>query len=185
MASRTKSRADLQNLPMLPHESIYIGVDIGKFQHVAGFVSKTLLERYQHFENCPAFVFEQSREGFRAFVERLRAYCPVEQCFVVMEQTGHYHRPFLQYLLELDISVYVIHVQSRESGMLKTDKRDALRLANHLYNQLALGVQVANKLQAIRRAVPVLATSHIRSKKSAYHDPVRSFSSLFMHQDRW
>ncbi len=38
--------------------------------------------------------------------------------------------------------------------MLKTDKRDALGLANHLYSQLALGVQVANKLQVIRRAVP-------------------------------
>lgn len=71
-----------------------------------------------------------------------------------MEQTGHYHRPLLQYLLELDIPVYVIHVQSRQGGMIKTDKRDALSLANHLYNQLALGVQVENKLQVVRRAVP-------------------------------
>lgn len=154
MAKRAKSHPDLKGLPMLPRESIYIGVDIGKFQHVAGFVSKTLLERHQHFEHCPAFLFEQSREGFRTFVERIQAYCPLEQCFIVMEQTGHYHRPLLQYLLELDIPVYVMHVQSREFGMLKTDKRDALRLANHLYNQLALGVQVANKLQVIRRAVP-------------------------------
>lgn len=38
--------------------------------------------------------------------------------------------------------------------MLKTDKRDALGLANHLYNQLALGVQVEKKLQVIRRAIP-------------------------------
>jgi transposase len=121
---------------------------------LSSFVSKTLLERHQHFEHCPAFMFEQSREGFRAFVERIRAYCPLEHCFIVMEQTGHYHRPLLQYLLELDLPVYVMHVQSREFGMLKTDKRDALGLANHLYNQLALGVQVTNKLQVVRRAVP-------------------------------
>src|SRR5947209_3857298 len=38
--------------------------------------------------------------------------------------------------------------------MIKTDKRDALGLANHLYSQLELGVQVANKLQVVRRAVP-------------------------------
>ncbi len=139
---------------MLLRESIYIGVDIGKFKHVAGFVSKTLLERHQHFEHCPAFLFEQSREGFRAFVERIRAYCPLEHCFIVMEQTGHYHRPLLHYLLALDIPVYVMHVQSREAKLLKTDKRDALGLANHLYNQLALGVQVSNKLQVVRRAVP-------------------------------
>src|SRR6266566_7261536 len=154
MANKTSRHSDLQAQPELLRESLYIGVDIGKFKHIAGFVSKTLLERHQHFESCPAFLFEQSREGFRAFVERIRAYCPLEHCFIVMEQTGHYHRPLLQYLLEMDLPVYVMHVQSRETRMLKTDKRDALGLANHLYAQLALGVQVTNKLQVIRRAVP-------------------------------
>lgn len=124
---------------MLTDESLSIGVDIGKFKNVAGFLSRTLLERHQHFENCPAFIFEQSREGFSAFIERIRAYCPLEHCFILMEQTGHYHRNLQQYLLEYDLPVYVMHVQSRELGMLKTDKRDALGLANHLYNQLALG----------------------------------------------
>lgn len=70
MAAKTPS--DLKALAMLPHESIYIGVDIGKFKHVAGFVSTTLLQRHQRFESCPAFIFEQSREGFRSFAERLR-----------------------------------------------------------------------------------------------------------------
>src|SRR6266699_1757816 len=159
MAKRTASRSDLKDLPMLSHEPIYIGVDIGKFRHVAGFVSKTLLDRHKHFESCPAFLFEQSREGFRAFVERLRAYCPLEHCFIVMEQTGHYHRSLLQYLLELDLPVYVMHVQSRETRMLKTDKRDALGLANHLYDQLALGVQVTNQLQVVRHAIPPSAAA--------------------------
>ena len=135
MTKKTRTASDLHVLPMLPRESIYIGVDIGKFKHVAGFISKTLLERHQHFEHCPAFLFEQSREGFRAFVERIQTYYPLEHCFIVMEQTGPYHRPLLQYLLELDLPVYVMHVQRREFKMLKTDKRDALGLANHLYNQ--------------------------------------------------
>ncbi len=139
---------------MLPNESVHIGVDIGKFKHVAGFVSKTLLERHQHFEHCPAFTFEQSREGFRAFVERIGAYCPLEQCLILMEQTGHYHKALQQYLLELDLPVYVMHVQRRECGMIKTDKRDALGLANQLYNQLELGVQVTDKLQVVHRAIP-------------------------------
>src|SRR5437764_755011 len=47
-----------------------------------------------------------------------------------------------------------MHVQRRESGMIKTDKRDALGLANQLYNQLELGVQVADKLQVVHRAIP-------------------------------
>ena len=146
MANRTRTRSDLKALPMLPQESIYIGIDVGKFKHVAGFISKTLLERHKHFEHCPAFLFEQSREGSRAFVERIGAYGPPEQCFILLEQTGHYHKTLQQYLLEQDLPVYVIHVQRRQGGMLKTDKRDALGLANQLYNQLELGVQMADKL---------------------------------------
>jgi transposase len=38
--------------------------------------------------------------------------------------------------------------------MLKTDKRDALHLANMLYSQLELGVQVADKLHLVRRTHP-------------------------------
>jgi transposase len=154
MTSSKQRRAELEVVPMLPNEALYIGVDIGKFNHVAGFLSKTLLERHKHFDHCPAFTFEQSREGFRAFVERIQAYCPLEHCFLLMEQTGHYHRPLLQYLLELDLPVFVIHIQRRQAGMVKTDKRDALGLANQLYTQLELGAQVADTLQVIRRAIP-------------------------------
>src|SRR5260370_40621773 len=121
MVNRTIS-PDLKVLPMLLHESLYIGVDIGKFKHVAGFVSKTLLERHKHFENCPAFAFAASREGFRSFVARIRDYGPLEHIFVLMELTGHYHRPLQQYLLELDIPVYVMNVQRRTSSMNKTEK---------------------------------------------------------------
>ncbi|MBO0793783.1 MAG: IS110 family transposase [Ktedonobacteraceae bacterium] len=154
MTSSKQKRAAFQALPTLSNEALYVGVDIGKFKHVAGFLSKTLLERHKYFDHCPAFIFEQSREGFRAFVGRIQAYCPLEQCFILMEQTGHYHRSLLQYLLELDLPVFVIHVQRRQEGMVKTDKRDALGLANQLYTQLELGAQVANTLQAIRRALP-------------------------------
>jgi transposase len=155
MAQRApQQHPDLKAVPMLLNEPLYIGVDIGKAKHVAGFLSKTLLERHDRFEACPALVFENSREGFRALVERMRSLAPLEHVFVLMERTGHYHRALEQYLQELDIPVYVMHVQSRPAGMLKTDKRDALTLANQLYSQLDLGVQVANKLQLVRRVVP-------------------------------
>jgi transposase len=52
-----------------------------------------------------------------------------------------------------------MHVQERPSAMMKTDKRAALGLANTLYNQLALGVQVADKTQLVRRAVPASGTA--------------------------
>jgi hypothetical protein len=42
MARRIKAPSDPEVLPMLTDESIYIGVDSGKFQNVAGFLSRTL-----------------------------------------------------------------------------------------------------------------------------------------------
>lgn len=154
MATKIKTQMRLTSLPLLPQETLYVGVDIGKFRHVAGFLSRTLLARHERFEGCPTFAFEQSREGFRSFVDRLREYVPLEQVTVLLEQTGHYHRLLEQYLLDLDITVYRVHVQKRVEGMLKTDKRDALSLANTLYTQLELGAQVADKMQVVRRIEP-------------------------------
>src|SRR6266513_2774856 len=141
--ARQAARSPLNVVPLFSHETLYVGVDVGKFRHVAGFLSRTLLQRHERFEGCPAFAFEQSREGFCALVDRIREYVPLEQATVLIERTGHYHKNLEQYLLELDITVYRIHVQERPKGMTKTDKRDALGLANRLYTQLELGAQVA------------------------------------------
>ncbi len=148
MTSKTKTSPDLKIIPMLSHETLYVGVDIGKTTHVAGFISSTLLTRHQRFEHCPALSFNNSREGFRALIDRIGAYVPLTQVYVVLEVTGHYHRVLVQYLQELDIPTYVVHVQKRQAGLLKTDKRDALGLANLLYNQLEKGIQMGDFLQA-------------------------------------
>jgi transposase len=159
-----KARPDLQAVPMLLHETLYVGIDIGKGTHVAGFISPTLLSRYQRFEACPALSFDNSREGFRALVDRINTYVPLTQVYAVLEVTGHYHRALLQYLQELVIPVYVLHVQKRQKGLLKSDKRDALGLANHLYNQLEKGIQLGDPLQVVRRlAPPTPAAAQLRS----------------------
>lgn len=163
MPGRAKARPDLQVVPMLAQETLYVGVDIGKRTHVAGFLSVTLLTRHQRFEHCPALTFANSREGFRTLLDRIRSYVPLTQVYAVLEVTGHYHRALLQYLQELDIPVYVLHVQKRQEGLLKTDKRDALGLANLLYNQLEKGVQVGDPMQAVRRLVsPTEAAAQLR-----------------------
>ena len=154
MARRQTVRSDIVALPLLPHETLYVGVDVGKVGPIAGFLSRTLLARHERFEGCPTLAFDQSREGFRAFVDRLRELVPIEQVTVLLEHTGHYHSLLEQYLLDLAITVYRIHVQERPKGMVKTDKRDALSLANRLYTQLDLGAQVEDKMQLVRRALP-------------------------------
>ena len=84
----------------------------------------------------------------------MQAFVPLTQVQVLLEVTGHYHRALMQYLQDLGIPVYVVHVQKRPEGLLKTDKRDALNLANMLYNQLEKGVQVSEPLQAVRQLLP-------------------------------
>src|SRR5215469_685013 len=160
---KAKPSSHLQVIPMLAHETLYVGVDVGKKTHVAGFLSTTLLSRHQRFESCPALSFDNSREGFRALVDRISTYVPLTQVYLVMEVTGHYHRPLLQYLQEMGLPVYVMHAQKRQVGLLKTDKRDALGLANLLFNQLEKGIQVGDPMQAVRRlASPTKAASQLR-----------------------
>lgn len=176
-------RPDLKVIPILANESLYVGIDIGKQRHFAGFVSNTLIKRHERFEGCPVLRFDNSREGFRMLVDRIRSYVPLEQCFVLMEKTGHYHKVLEEYLLEMDISVYLMHVQKRPGGMMKTDKRDALGLANHLYNQLEKGIQVADKTQLVRRALPPTKTASllkgiIRHRYELTHEATRRKNKL-------
>ena len=49
----------------------------------SGFVSRTLLKRHERFEGCPTLTFEQSREGFRAFVDRIGECVPIEQATIL------------------------------------------------------------------------------------------------------
>lgn len=147
-------RPHLSIIPTLANESLYVGIDVGRQKHIAGFLSNTLLERHGRFEGCPALPFEHSREGFRSLIDRMRSFAPLESCYVLLEQTGHYHKTLEQYLQGLDIAVYMVHVQTRSKTMLKTDKRDNLSLANTLHSQLEKGVQVADKLMLVRRALP-------------------------------
>jgi hypothetical protein len=91
MARRSSARPNLVAVSLLPHETLYMGVDVGKFRHVAGFLYE-LLARHQRFEGCPTLVFEQSHEGFRTFVDRIRELVPLEQATILLEHTGHYHR---------------------------------------------------------------------------------------------
>jgi len=107
MPGKPSSRPELMALPRLSHETLYVGVDVGKRAHVAGFLSSTLLTRHQRFEHCPALAFDNSREGFRSLVERIQTYVPLAQVQALLEVTGHDHRALLQYLQELDIPVYL------------------------------------------------------------------------------
>lgn len=174
MPRKTSSPASPESFSLLAQETLYVGVDIGKRAHVAGFLSVTLLTRHQRFEPCPALSFDNSREGFRSLIDRIQTFVPLTQVQVLLEVTGHYHRALMQYLQDLDIPVYIIHVQKRREGLLKSDKRDALGLANMLFNQLEKGIQVDDPLQAVRKlAPPTEAAAQLRGMVQHHAELVR------------
>ena len=51
MAKRAAQRSEIKAVPQFLNESLYVGIDIGKGKHLAGFLSKTLLERHERFED--------------------------------------------------------------------------------------------------------------------------------------
>lgn len=132
---------------------LYTGIDIGKSSHYAGFLSKDLLSRHKRFERCPALAFENSRAGFGALLRAIREHATLNKCIALIERTGHYGNNLIEFLLENGVTVYSVAVSERKTGMRKTDKSDALHLANIAYTQIGLGVQVADKTQQARRIV--------------------------------
>jgi hypothetical protein len=83
MPRKATSPADQGHAPLLAHETLYARVDIGKRAHVAGFLSTTLLARHQRFEHCPALSVENSREGFRSLIDRIKTYVSLIQVQVL------------------------------------------------------------------------------------------------------
>lgn len=138
----------------LPEDEIlYIGIDIGKKSHVAGFVSDSLLQRYERFTKCPIMPVPNGRLGFTALAERIASYVSPDRCMVLLEHTGHFHHAVRDYLHDLGICVYTRHVQKRDKSQQKTDKHDALSLANDLFNQIGKGVQVKDPKDEIKHQV--------------------------------
>ena len=175
MVHKQESHPELKPVALLLHASLYVGRDVGKHTHMAGFVSSTLLQRHERFEACPALAFEQSREGFRSLVDRMRSLVPLQQAYILLEHSGHSHRALVQYLQELDIPIYGMPVQKRPAGRLKSDKRDALSLANHLSKQLQRGIQLADKTHLVRRLLPATETAlHLKGWMRHRYELIRA-----------
>lgn len=140
---------------LAPAPTFFIGIDVGKYSHVAGFVSAKLLAE-RRFEQCPVVPFEHSRAGLAKLLARVKEHvASPSQCAVLVESTGHYHRALVEQLQAEGFHLYVVAIRQKKiNGQKKTDKYDALRLANQLYAQLSLGLQVAEKSQQARLFSP-------------------------------
>src|SRR5437588_13031974 len=89
MPRKTSSPASPESFSLLAQETLYVGVDIGKRAHVAGFLSVNLLTRHHRSERCPAISFDNSREGLRSLIDRIQSFVPLTQAKVLLEVIGH------------------------------------------------------------------------------------------------
>jgi transposase len=167
---------------------LYVGIDIGKFSHAAAFLSPVLLSQYRRrYEDCPTLTFDQSRAGFERLFSVMTTYAPEKECRVLLENTGHYGRALEQFLQEKGVVVYRVHVQERERGQSKSDKRDAQSLAVLLYNQVEQQVLVADQSQIVRRLVPPSDTARllrglVQHRYELVRETVRRKNKLFQSQ---
>lgn len=149
----TIPRESIDDPRPIPAIQLFVGIDIAKQKHVAGFISPALLAQHKRFTKCPTMNVHNSRTGFEALVQTMKGYASLDRCAVLIEHTGHYGAALKQYLHEQNIVVYEMHAAKRMSKE-KTDKRDSLNLANILYAQLALHVQVLNEKQRVYKSLP-------------------------------
>lgn len=140
---------------------LFVGIDIAKLSHVAALVSAPLLNQYGSYERCPTLSFPQSRTGFEKLYAVMTKYAPAQECYVLVEHTGHYGCALEQFLQEQGVAVYRVHVQERGKGRQKSDRRDAQSLAVLLYNQVEKHILVADKRQVAHLLVPPSETARL------------------------
>jgi transposase len=133
----------------LRNDCYYAGIDIAKESHVAAFYSGYLQRKHGHYTACPTEKFDNSRLDFERLIRELERYAPLSQWRVLMERTGHYHLPLLQYLQERGVQCYTVHVQKRPRKQ-KNDRKDAQGLANMAYRQLELHALPDDTEQEVR-----------------------------------
>lgn len=119
-----------------PSRVLYVGVDIGKFKHCA----RAKVSRNEWTKGC---FFGQNRRGFDKLMREIGRWCKRFNCNVIevgMEPTGNYWKPLFSYLVSRGFTVRLIppvfvkcEKNKWDNSPLKSDEKDALLIANLLY----------------------------------------------------
>ena len=117
--------------------TLIVGVDIAKEVHWARFVD------YRGVEHGKAISFKNSRKGYESIVAKIQEICkiktlryPIEAVIVGMEPTGHYWKPFANYIMIEGYRVVCVNPyhtkKSKElddNSPTANDKKDAITIA--------------------------------------------------------
>ena len=110
---------------------IFVGIDVAKEKHDCFIINSegTIL--------ADVFTIPNNRQGFHTLLSKLKTFCTCEGSVKVgLEATGHYSYNILGFLLDNDLTVYVLNPlhtnlyrKSRSLRKTKTDRVDAKTIA--------------------------------------------------------
>jgi len=113
---------------------IAVGVDVSKGKSTIAIVSTEGEVLHTPFD------IEHTKQGIDSMLEKLKFYRKEDIKFL-MEATGHYHIPLLNYLIELGYFASIVNpfIIKKYCDMdlrkVKTDKKDSLKLAQYASEQ--------------------------------------------------
>jgi len=126
-----------QRLEEITVSTLIVGVDVAKSLHWARLVD------YRGMEVCKALSFRNDRCGFEGIVSKINELCNskvlkmrFDNVIIGMEPTGHYWKPFANYVIKLNYRIVGInpyHTKKAkeldDNSQTKNDKKDAITIA--------------------------------------------------------
>lgn len=148
---------------------LYIGIDIGKENHVVCGVSD------QEQRVLPQFSVDNSLSGIELLTTKVKALASPDQILVGMEATGHYWQCFFIQLQTLGFSVCLInpyqinHFAKTNLRRAKTDKVDALTIARFLAKSKPTPTHLPEEPIMIQRQLSRLRDSLVKNRSALYN----------------
>jgi transposase len=124
---------NFQKLEAITPSTLMVGVDIAKEIQWARFID------YRGLEVRKTLKFHNDKSGFESILASIQTICKdkkLDNVIVGMEPTGHYWKPFANYLIMHEITVVMINPyhtkrakELDDNSPTKNDQKDALTIA--------------------------------------------------------
>ena len=82
---------------------LYLGIDVGKRNHVASLIDENAKVLFK------AFSFSNTTDGANGLLEKLSVHTDKNNVEIGMEATGHYWLSIYSFLIEKDFTVHVVN----------------------------------------------------------------------------
>ena len=96
---------------------LYLGIDVGKRNHVVSLMDENAKILFK------AFSFSNTTDGASGMLEKLSAYTDKDNVEIGMEATGHYWLSIYSFLMEKEFTVHVVNPIQTDGWRRQTQQR--------------------------------------------------------------